>query len=312
MLLLQVTVNPIKTVNNSNPVVGEVIEYNLTVNNTGSVVISDNVTLVDSLPDGLVYAGDYSVVGGKVVKFAQSGNKLIWVVSDIAPGSSMIITVKVKVVRDGSWTNNLTLNGNFTVNATVTTVNPIKTVNNSNPVVGEVIEYNLTVNNTGSVVISDNVTLVDSLPDGLVYAGDYSVVGGKVVKFAQSGNKLIWVVSDIAPGSSMIITVKVKVVRDGSWTNNLTLNGNFTVNATVTTVNPIKTVNNSNPVVGEVIEYNLTVNNTGSVVISDNVTLVDSLPDGLVYAGDYSVVGGKVVKFAQSGNKLIWVVSDIW
>ncbi|WP_305554882.1 hypothetical protein [Methanobrevibacter sp. V74] len=67
----------------------------------------------------------------------------------------------------------MTLNGNFTVNATVTTVNPIKTVNNSNPVVGEVIEYNLTVNNTGSVVISDNVTLVDSLPDGLVYAGDY-------------------------------------------------------------------------------------------------------------------------------------------
>ncbi|WP_305554878.1 hypothetical protein [Methanobrevibacter sp. V74] len=263
------TVNPIKTVNNSNPVVGEVIEYNLTVNNTGSVVISDNVTLVDSLPDGLVYAGDYSVVGGKVVKFAQSGNKLIWVVSDIAPGNNLL---RLRLLGMVVGTNNLTLNGNFTVNATVTTVNPIKTVNNSNPVVGEVIEYNLTVNNTGSVVISDNVTLVDSLPDGLVYAGDYSVVGGKVVKFAQSGNKLIWVVSDIAPGSSMIITVKVKVVRDGSWTNNLTLNGNFTVNATVTTVNPIKTVNNSNPVVGEVIEYNLTVNNTGSVVISDNVT----------------------------------------
>ncbi|WP_305554876.1 hypothetical protein [Methanobrevibacter sp. V74] len=115
-------------------------------------------------------------------------------------------------------------------------------------------------------------------------------------------------VNNSNPGSSMIITVKVKIMLlwDGkvvSWTNNLTLNGNFTVNATVTTVNPIKTVNNSNPVVGEVIEYNLTVNNTGSVVISDNVTLVDSLPVMVLFM--LVIIVLLVVRLLSSRNLVI-------
>ena len=305
------TVDPNKTVDNPTPVVGEVIKYNLTVVNTGNMTISKNITLVDSLPDGLEYAGNYVIVGGRVVSFTQNGNKLIWVVSDVTTTQPMVITVDIKVIKAGTWTNNLTLNNHYTVNETVNTIDSNKTVDNPTPVVGEVIKYNLTVVNNGNVAISKNITLVDSLPNGLEYAGNYVIVGGRVVNFTQNGKVLTWIVTNITNSAPLVITVDIRVIKAGTWTNNLTLNNNYTVNETITTVDSNKTVDNPTPVVGEVIKYNLTVVNTGNVTIRDYITLVDSLPDGLEYAGRYVIAGGRVVSFTQNGNKLIWVVSDV-
>ena len=59
---------------------------------------------------------------------------------------------------------------------------------------------------------------------------------------------------------------------------------------------------------GEVIKFNLTVVNTGSVTITKNMTLVDSLPDGLEYAGSFVYSGGKVLSFTQNGKVLTWIV----
>ena len=54
---------------------------------------------------------------------------------------------------------------------------PVKTVNNSTPYYHDVIEYNLTVVNVGSVNYTDNLTVIDSLPVGLEFLETVNVTG---------------------------------------------------------------------------------------------------------------------------------------
>ncbi len=132
----------------------------------------------------------------------------------------------------------------------VTTIEGNKTVNNPTPVVSEILKYNLTVVNTGNVTIRDEVTLIDTLSDGLEYVGRYVLVGGDLVSFKQNGKVLTWVVTNITAAVPLVITVDVNVTKAGTWDNNLTvLNRNYTVN--VTTIEGNKTVNNPTPVVSE-------------------------------------------------------------
>ena len=300
---IEVNINSTKSVDTLNPVKNQIITYKLTVQNIGNTIYSDTITLTDYLSEGLTFVDVDSISGAELVKTTSLDKKVIFEIKNIKASDVAVITVKVLVNSDGTWSNDLELfDRNSTVN--ITTVDSKKEVNNKNPVVGETIQYNLTITNTGDVKITNGVGLIDSLPDGLEYAGKYSIVGGNVLKFTQNGNKLVWSVTNITTNSPMVITVGVNVTKDGTWTNNLTLNNFYTVNETVITVVPNKTVNNLNPVVGEIIYYNLTILNTGSITINNTLNLVDNLPEGLEYAGKYSVIGGDVIKFTQNGNKL--------
>ena len=119
-----------------------------------------------------------------LVSFTRNGKVLTWVVTNITTAVPMVIIVDVNVTKAGTWTNNLTvLNRNYTVN--VTTIEGNKTVNNPNPVVSEILKYNLTVVNTGTDTIRDDVVLVDTLSDGLEYAGNYVLVGADLVSFTR-------------------------------------------------------------------------------------------------------------------------------
>ena len=294
-----------KTVDNPTPVVGEVIKYNLTVVNTGDETIRDNVTLVDALSDGLEYAGNYTISDGSYVNFTQNGKVLTWIVTNITNSTPLVITVNVKVTKAGSWTNNLTLNNkNYTVSANVTTVVVNKTVDNHIPVVGEVVRYNLTVVNTGSVTIRDDVTLVDTLSDGLEYDGRYNLIGGDLVSFTRNGKVLTWIVTNITKSAPLVITVNIKVVKAGNWTNNLTLNNNFTVSENITAIDNVNSLNISkitltqNVHVGSQVTFQIDVINTGNVKLT-NVTVYETSFDGLVYdsfkASDlwvYSIIRG--------------------
>ena len=294
-----------KTVDNPTPVVGEVIKYNLTVVNTGDETIRDNVTLVDALSDGLEYAGNYTISDGSYVNFTQNGKVLTWIVTNITNSTPLVITVNVKVTKAGSWTNNLTLNNkNYTVSANVTTVVVNKTVDNHIPVVGEVVRYNLTVVNTANVTIRDDVTLIDTLSDGLEYDGRYNLIGGDLVSFTRNGKVLTWIVTNITKSAPLVITVNIKVVKAGNWTNNLTLNNNFTVSENITAIDNVNSLNISkitltqNVHVGSQVTFQIDVINTGNVKLT-NVTVYETSFDGLVYdsfkASDlwvYSIIRG--------------------
>ena len=115
---IEVTLFHEKTVDNDNPLVDQVIKYNLTVTNVGNSTYIENITLIDDLPEGLEYAGNFTIIGGTLINFINNGKKLIWIIKDIYPNTSAIITVSIKVMNNGTWVNNLTIN-NVTVNETI-------------------------------------------------------------------------------------------------------------------------------------------------------------------------------------------------
>ena len=98
----------------------------LTVENTGSIDYANNLTVIDSLPEGLVYANEYKVDGAKLVKFVADGQKLYWTITNISVNSSAVITVKILADKAGDLVNNGTLvppyGNNITVNCTITPV----------------------------------------------------------------------------------------------------------------------------------------------------------------------------------------------
>ena len=171
--------------------------------------------MVDTLSDGLEYAGNYVLSGADLVSFTRNGKVLTWVVTNITTSTPLVVTVDVNVTKAGTWDNNLTVgNRNYTVN--VTTVVGNKTVNNPNPVVSEILKYNLTVVNTGTDTIRNNLTLVDTLSDGLEYAGHYVLTGADLVSFTVNGKVLTWVVTNITTRAPLVITVSVNVTKAGS------------------------------------------------------------------------------------------------
>ena len=71
------------------------------------MTITKNMTIVDSLPDGLEYAGSYSISGGKVLGFTQNGKVLTWIVTDVTTTTPMIITTAQTIKIGMAMTNSM-------------------------------------------------------------------------------------------------------------------------------------------------------------------------------------------------------------
>ncbi|WP_307530168.1 PKD-like domain-containing protein [Pedobacter sp. W3I1] len=262
--------------------IGESIDYNFTITNTGSVTLS-NLILSDAAVD----------VGS--IKPAS--------IATLAPGASVNVTAKHTLtqidINQGSFTNQasikLTDNKGNVINqlsddpstpapndATVTKLTPspgftlTKSATNSATKAGDVINYNIIFKNTGNVTLTD-ITLVDANAD----AGSLTPSN----------------ITSVLPGATINITAKHTVkqsdVNAGGFSNQVSANvkdpkGNAIVkvsddpstpaadDATFTTIvaNPsvrfTKTFANSAGVV-KVIEYSIQVTNTGNVTLTDIV-----------------------------------------
>ena len=99
------------------------MEYNLTISNTGDIDYTNNITVIDSLPDGLVYVETMKIEGATLVKEVVDGQIIKWIITNIKAESSAVITVKVLANATGELTNNGTIvppyGNNKTVNCTI-------------------------------------------------------------------------------------------------------------------------------------------------------------------------------------------------
>ncbi|MBQ6350832.1 MAG: DUF11 domain-containing protein, partial [Methanobrevibacter sp.] len=183
---------------------------------------------------------------------------------------------------------------------------PIKTVNNITPNYHGEIEYNLTINNTGTIKYTNNLTVIDTLPEGLEFVHLVDLTGARSLGFKQEGNKLTWNLTDIDYTAPAIITIKVRVVGIGelitnktfidnvtgrndikyigNLTNNLTLIGpNGTTEKTNCTVYPVPIIDLSVEIVSDKNEYfvddvatwTITVHNAGNGTNATYVNLTD-------------------------------------
>jgi uncharacterized repeat protein (TIGR01451 family) len=175
---------------------GDVIDYSITITNTGSLPVSTKVT--DTPPVGFTYVAGSAKMGSTPVSTSTSGSSLIFDVGTIPAKSAITVTYKMLLgdaVEAGSATNCVVANGSlsFAKSASVPTAKSLiplanvpgvekesgqscasvviktglfleKRVNVTKAELGDSVEYSLRVKSVGGT--TKNVTISDNLPLG--------------------------------------------------------------------------------------------------------------------------------------------------
>ena len=314
-----------KTVNETNPYYHEIVEYNLTVINYGDETYTDNITVIDTLEDGLEFIETVNITGADIViGETKNGQTITWVITNIST-TNAVITVRVKANAIGDLENNLTIKTpkgtNMTVNRTIT-VEPIvdvsveKTVDKEEYKVNETVTWNITVSNAGNGTNATNVLLKDILPKEVEY------VSYTATKGTYDNETGIWTIGNMANGTSeTLIIISTAITPKYNVVNNATVNctedewdydNNFD-NATISIIPTLeKTVNETNPYYHEIVEYNLTVINYGDETYTDNITVIDTLEDGLEFIETVNITGADIViGETKNGQTITWVITNI-
>ena len=317
---------PNKTVSNSTPYYHDYVEYNLTIMNTGNSTYDQTLTVVDSLPEGLEYNATVIIIGADQVGetlVENQGRLVTWNITNIPANTNATIIVRVYVNALGNLTNNMTLiapsGDNRTVNATITPVTFTdvyvnKSVEKEEYFVGDIVIWTITVTNAYNGSNATNVNLSDILPAEVEFInasiGEYNNETGVLeIGFMENGTSV-----------TFTITSRAKVVAN-NVTNNATVNcsedewdyTNNIDNATIDIIPiPNKTANNTAPKFSEYVDYNLTIINVGGEAYTDILTVIDSLPVGLVYNNTVAVIGAdQVGDEVVDGQVITWRVTNI-
>ena len=188
------------------------------MSNAANGTNATNVVLNDTFPPaGFILVG-YNATEGTTYDMASG----VWTIGFMGNGTSVTLTITSVAKQNGTFTNyaNVTCNetewnysNNFD-NATVVVVSfPInKTVSVNETYYNSNVTYNLTVSNIGNYTYTQNITVVDVLPDGIYYLRTIGVYNADVVANAtQSGNNVTWVITNIKPNTTAVIEIEVWV-----------------------------------------------------------------------------------------------------
>jgi uncharacterized repeat protein (TIGR01451 family) len=304
--------------------------YTIAVRNIGAAPTDGStVTVIDTLPIGLApTAADSGTVSGWAVSF--SGQTVTATRRDVLnAGASyppLIVTVSVANSVASLVTNSASVAGGGEVittndtasDPTATTAVADLTINKShtgNFKQGDAADvYTLNVSNIGPVATAGTVTVTDILPAGLApTSADIGTKNGWTIAF--SGQTVTATRADVLAGggnySPLVITVRVTNDAQATLTNSATVAGGGelnTANDTASDVTAITQVadltvaanHSGNISTGTTDAYTITVSNTGRGVTSAPVTVIDTLPAGLTYAGSAIVNGWTVSVSGQS------------
>ncbi|MFB9063493.1 hypothetical protein ACFFUQ_05615, partial [Flavobacterium branchiarum] len=286
----------VKTVNNTTPAVGSNVVFTLVATNNGPSA-STGIIVTDLLPAGYTYVSSTPPIG---TTYASGTG--VWNIGTLANGANATLTITATVNATGSYANTASINGNendptpgnntstITPNPTATTNRSIvKTVNNTTPAVGSNVVFTLVATNNGPSA-STGVTVTDLLPAGYTYVSSTPPAGT-----TYTSGTGIWNIGTLANGANATLTITATVNATGPYANTASINGNEndpTPGNNTSTITPIptattdrsivKTVDNSNPTVGNTVIFRLLATNNGP---SDGtgITVTDLLPAGYTY-----------------------------
>ena len=213
--------------------VGEIIDYFVDIENTGNIV-AENVTFVDLLNSNLEFIeGSVSLNG-----IAQENASILVGVDlgTILVGQKITVSFKAKVLGNGEISNQAVVEYTFntsgideagrdksninTINATNTKLTVTKEANVDFVVLGDEIDYTITIkNHTKS--IATNIVLQDELPRYLELVDGSFKVDGMIVNNVNLDRGIN--IGDIKPGETKIVTYKTKVI--GGSCNGMVENG---------------------------------------------------------------------------------------
>ncbi|MEP3889063.1 MAG: hypothetical protein ABJN69_01275 [Hellea sp.] len=243
--------------------VGDTVNYNYVITNTGNVTITDALTVSDdriasvtcsALPaGGLAPGGTLTCTGTDIITQDDLDNGFVTNTATATNGSVTTPPVSETVTADQTPSLAIVKNALSTDFANV----------------GDLVDYEYLVTNTGNVTITDNVTVSD---DKISSVSCPALPGGS-----------------LAPGASITCTATYSVTQDdidnGSVTNiaSASIPGATSPPATETVgavqtpeLSITKTAGQASfSAVGDVLSYDYLVRNTGNVTLTGAITVAD-------------------------------------
>jgi large repetitive protein len=284
-----------KTVDNSTPVVGDTVNYTLTVSALGPAT-STGVVATDTLPSGLTFENATATVGS----YATSTGT--WTIGDMSASSSaqlmiaalvdssdtvgQVITNTAVVGESASSTNNNPSNSSSSVSITV---QPTGCTSNCGGGGGTTTPATSTLMvNVSGLNASDTAAIsVADLGPTATTTQTATTGNGSSTFVLPTNDQYALTATTTAPNYS----VATSSGCSGTLSANMTCSVVFTLASSTTTTTPsntaditiAKTVDNANPAGGDTINYTLTVTALGPVT-STFVTVQDVFPLGLSLA----------------------------
>jgi uncharacterized repeat protein (TIGR01451 family) len=310
-----------KTVDNSSPSTGQNVTFTVTVNNLGPSTAT-NVVTTDVLPSGLTFVSDTASQG------SYDASTGLWTIGTMANGGSVILTVVANVATGGSKTNTATVTDdqydpNLSNNTASVTLAPTGSVGtyvfydlNQDGVYdqGDLPAANVTVNLllNGSVVATTTTNAQGVYSFTGLPAGDYTVqvVAPDGANFTTEGVGADASLSSNVDPSTGITTPFVLASGQAVTTEDA---GLLPVELGIT-----KTVDNPRPVLGQTVNFTITVDDALGMSDATNVLVNDSLPAGLMFVaasasqGSYnSATGTWTVGTVANGTSASLTISAI-
>jgi uncharacterized repeat protein (TIGR01451 family) len=228
----------------------------------------------------------------------------------LAPGETKTIDMKVKAVRAGRFVNEASVSAagvaEVTAQAVVVVHDAALSLRKTGPREGnpnQELDFALVLTNTGRGSAT-GVKVIDTLPDGLAFVSASD--GGS---YDAKTSLVEWNIATLAAGQSKTVSVRVKAVKSGDWTNQAVARtergqetrAELSVHVEGVPAMLLEVVDLDDPVeVGAETTYEIRVVNQGTAPCT-NVTIACDLPDGMVLLGAEGPVAqrtqGKRVSF---------------
>ena len=329
----QIDLSLTKSINTSQPNVGQEVTFTLTVRNDGPSSAS-GVVVTDTLPAGV------TLVRSTPSRGSFNTTTGTWTVGSLNLGQSETIDLVARVDQvlidavnraevtsagqpdiDSTPANNVAAEddqASVTFSTPVADLSLTKVVSNETPNVGDVVTFTVVLQNDGP----DNATgvsVTDLLPAGLQFnsnslsAGDYSPTSGS------------WNLGTLASGQSATLSINATVLTQGTKVNVARVNTSDQADPDSSAGNNIETEDDQasvsltppvidlsvtksaaplQPSVGDEVTFTVSVSNAGPSDAT-GVVLTDTLPPGVTFISSNPAVGN--FNFA-SGD---WTLGDL-
>ncbi len=263
---------------------GQEFQYKLVVRNTGSVPVSQ-VRVDDELPSGARYITSDPPA-------EQTGEKLVWLLGAMEPGTEKTIVVRAKPTEEGELRSRATVVFAASVDAKTRVTRPrlVVGVNSAETCrAGEETTFQIKVTNGGTGP-AHKMILQARLTDGLLHPQGL-VIEAELASLPAGESRSIPL--KVSAARSGLQSCEIVVIADGS--------PDTRAKAAVNVVEPMLVVKQTGPehvLVRAEPNYTIDLSNPGTAA-TDPVTIHSVLPDGFEFlnASDGGSANGKTVSW---------------
>ncbi|NKB24766.1 MAG: DUF11 domain-containing protein [Kiritimatiellae bacterium] len=316
----------IKTMNPTNPVVGNTVTFTLTVTNLGPEA-SLNVSVVDIMQSRYAYVSNSISGGDSNTQTDPTGSGLTWTLTNLSAGASRTLSFNALVQPSGNETNTATLTSStFDLNTAnnTDTVLPstiiaaadlqlFRSMSPTNPIVGSNVTFTIIVSNAGPNTAT-TLSIADNIPNEYTYIP--GSITGSDSPDATFPPALSWMINTLTNGQVEVLGFQATVQAQGNYTNTVTAslplsiidpnaNGAPTIVPSdvipVADVAVLKSISPAQPIVGSDATFTITVTNA-DLSTAAGILVSDMVLDGYTYNVG-SIMGGD--------TPLLWTLNTL-